>query len=342
MPGSEGGHDDAGSAVAGHATDRGGRGLAGEDRGGHSGPQGGAEGSGGKTRGVPDELVAAAERSIAHPLQSPLYHAENAQRYERQTLIETYERAYTCRLVVLCDALFPYSVTLFEELIYDADPCMDLHVMLATPGGDGETAVRLIRSAERRCRELTVIVPDQAKSAGTIVTLGAHHILLGPTSDLGPIDPQFQIRQGLVSAKDIIAAVATAEAAIQASPATYPLHAALLSDVTSLMVQQARSALARSEDVMREALASQPSRSAEEVEALCAALKQPLIDDPKSHGASLGVDDALQLGLPVIAADPAGDQWQLIWRLWVKYWSLGQRAYEGARASKTMPFPQES
>ena len=34
--------------------------------------------------------------------------------------------------------------------------------MLSTPGGDGETAIRLIRQAQSRCRELTVIVPDQA------------------------------------------------------------------------------------------------------------------------------------------------------------------------------------
>lgn len=132
-----------------------------------------------------------------------------------------------------------------------------MHLMLSTPGGDGETAVRLVRSAQRRCRELTVIVPDQAESAGTILALGAHHILLGPTSDLGPIDPQFQISQGLVSAKDIIAALGAAEQAIQANPDTYSLHASLLADVTALMVQQARSALARSEDIMREALTSQ-------------------------------------------------------------------------------------
>ena len=132
----------------------------------------------------------------------------------------------------------------FEELIYDADPAEDLHLILATPGGDGETAVRLARSAQARCREFTVIVPDQAKSAGTILALGAHHILMGPTSDLGPIDPQFPIGSDLVSAKDIIASVQAAEVAIQANPETYTLHAALLADVTALMVQQARSALA--------------------------------------------------------------------------------------------------
>jgi len=230
----------------------------------------------------------------------------------------------------------PYAVNVFEELIYDAEPEQDLHLMLATPGGDGETAVRLARSAQARCKELTVIVPDQAKSAGTILALGAHRVLMGPTSDLGPIDPQLQVgpAAGLVSAKDIIAAVEYAEVAIQANPETYTLHSALLSDVTALMVQQARSALARSDDVMREALKSNPDREAEEVEALCRALHDPLIENPKSHGAILGEIDAEALGLPITMADPRSDLWQLIWRLWIKYWSSNMRTFEGLSASK--------
>jgi hypothetical protein len=35
-------------------------------------------------------------------------------------------------------------VTLFEEMIFDADPSEDIHLLLDTPGGDGETAVRLV------------------------------------------------------------------------------------------------------------------------------------------------------------------------------------------------------
>ncbi|WP_419949131.1 SDH family Clp fold serine proteinase [Candidatus Palauibacter sp.] len=58
--------------------------------------------------------------------------------------------------------------------------------------GDGNSALHLVRQAQSRCTELTVIVPDQAKSAGTLFVLGAHHIVMGPTSDLGPVDPQFR------------------------------------------------------------------------------------------------------------------------------------------------------
>ena len=281
------------------------------------------------------------------PPQSPLFHAQNAARYERQGIIKDYQAAHNCKLIVVVDQIWSYAVNVFEDLIFDADPSKDLHILLATPGGDGETAVRLVRAAQSRCKELTVIVPDQAKSAGTIFALGAHHILMGPTSDLGPIDPQISVGQAqpgelppLAAAKDLIAAVASAEAAVQAAPDTYPLHASLLADVTALMVQQARSALARSEDILWEALTSNADREKTSAESLRNAVKARLIESPKNHGAICSAADAVAMGLPVVEADPFGDQWSMIWRLWMKYWSLDQRIYEAEFASQVAGVPR--
>jgi hypothetical protein len=184
--------------------------VAEEDQQGTAGTDGDSGTEAGQTADVPvpspdDVVVAGAPFEL--PPQSPLFHAEQAERYDRQRLITYYQETFDCRLIAVVDNIFPYAVTLFEELIYDADPNQDLHLMLSTQGGDGETAVRLARAAQSRCREFTVIVPDMAKSAGTILALGAHHIIMGPASDLGPIDPQFQIGNGsLAGAKDIIAA----------------------------------------------------------------------------------------------------------------------------------------
>ena len=268
-------------------------------------------------------------------VRTPLYEAGHAARYERQGLIRQYQEDYNCRLVVMQDGLFPHSIQLFEETLFDADPQKDLHVMLATQGGDGETALRLIRQAQSRCRELTVIVPDQAKSAGTLFVLGAHQIYMGPTSDLGPVDPQFQQPDGsLVSARAIIAAVESAEQRIQHHPGTYPLHASLLEPVTALMVQQARDQLGRTDDLVKEALACVAERTPADVATLTEALKDPLIGGPKSHGAVISAADAKSFGLPVQEADPAGERWQAVWRLWMKYAVLNPaQVYEGQVAS---------
>lgn len=238
---------------------------------------------------------------------------------------------------MLIDVLFPEVVTLFEELIHDADPGQDLHLLLDTPGGDGETAVRVVRSAQARCRELTVIVPNQAKSAGTILLMGAHHILMGPTSDLGPVDPQFPTPSGLYSAKDLIAAVEHAERTLAQNPDSYTLQVSLLADFTAVMVQQARSALGRSGDLVREALRSNPNRTNEEVNELADALQEKLIDLPQDHGAVFGAADAGEAGLPVVHADPRGSQWQAVWQLWTKYFALDCFVCEGRLASQVSP-----
>lgn len=278
---------------------------------------------------------------LARPKQSPLFHAQHSERYHRQQLIGEYEERFDCRLVVLVDAIFPAIITLFEEVICDADPKRDLHLMLDTPGGDGESAIRLIRQVQSRCRELTLIVPNQAKSAGTLVAMGAHHILMGPTSDLGPVDPQFESPEGggLYSAKSLIAAVDHAEAALAENPNSYPVHVSLLADVNAVMVQQARSALERSGDLVWEALRSNPDRSPGDAEQIAEAVQKKLIDLPTDHGAVFDAGDVEQTGLPVKHAEPASDQWALIWMLWTKYFNLFERVIEGRVASQVRPFP---
>ena len=266
--------------------------------------------------------------------RSPLFEAQNALRYERQQLIRDYQSAYDCRLMVMSDVIFSRSISLLEEALFDASPEEDLHILLYTLGGDGETALRLIRQAQSRCKELTVVVPDQAKSAGTLFALGADRIYMGPTSDLGPVDPQFMLSGSLAAAKAIIAAVEEAERQVQENPQTYPLHASLLGDITGLMVQQARDALERADAQLREALACVDSRSSATVDKMVATLRGPLLDDSPSHGAVISSKAARSLGLPVDEADPGDDRWQAIWRLWAKYVALGgEFVYEGQTAS---------
>ena len=137
-----------------------------------------------------------------------------------------------------------------------------------------------------------------------------------------------------------------AEERVQAFPNTYALHSALLSDVTGLMLQQARAGVDRAADQLKEALAANPDRGDEEVGKLALALSGALILDPQSHGAPFSGADALAAELPVELVDPTTSEWQNIWRLWTKYFALGVgarsvRVYEGRLASQiaVVPFP---
>ncbi|HET6921231.1 MAG TPA: hypothetical protein VFI46_17470 [Jiangellaceae bacterium] len=145
-----------------------------------------------------------------------------------------------------------------------------------------------------------------------------------------------------MGAKEIERAVKAAEERVQAAPDTYPLYAGLLADVNMLMVEQARSAMARSYDLIREALIC-AGRTSEDADTLAERLRGPLIDEAMTHSATIGPKHAASLGLPVREADIDGEEWQLIWELWTRYfalgaWPNGRRAvYEGRTASQIMP-----
>lgn len=270
---------------------------------------------------------------------TPLFHAQQAARYDRQKLIRDYEKEFDCNLVVMIDQITAGSVTLLNECLDSIESRKPLHLMLRSPGGDPEAAIRLIRMCHGASSKFQIVVPEQAKSAATIMALGADEIFMGPTSDLGPIDPQVLVSgRGFVSAKDLIAAYDRAFDMVSSSPETAQLHAVLLGGVDATTVQFARSAFDRTTDIARQAVESNPHRNADAVDNLCSTLNGPLISDPKMHGAVVGVREALRAGLDVSSLSMDSAQWKSIQQIWTRYFALGPvdrlQAYEGARASQ--------
>lgn len=279
--------------------------------------------------------------------RTPLFTAQHSERYARQDLVRRYQELTGANLIVMIDQIFPDNMTYLEELLHPLERSKPLHVMLASPGGDGETAIRIVRALQARCSDLTILLPDMAKSAATILCLGADRIIFGPGGDLGPVDPQMRYPNGtLASAKELVEAVDEAERRITANPNTYPLFANLLAEVTMIMVEQARSALARSGALVREALSAATGRTSEVVDTLASALQLPLIDEPTSHSAVIGCDAAKSFGLPAESAAPDSVEWALVWALWTRYFAMGAfpvgpvAIYEGDRASQIiLPTP---
>ena len=70
----------------------------------------------------------------------------------------------------------------------------NLDLMLHSPGGSGLIAEKIVEMCrEHTKKEFRVIVPNMAKSAATLISLGADEIVMGYCSELGPIDPQKSI-----------------------------------------------------------------------------------------------------------------------------------------------------
>ncbi len=84
-----------------------------------------------------------------------------------------------------------------ETVLNSISGADQINLLLHSPGGDGtivEKMVGMCRShLSGQNRKLRVIVPNNAKSAATVLALGADQILMGYCSELGPIDPQVAI-----------------------------------------------------------------------------------------------------------------------------------------------------
>lgn len=67
-----------------------------------------------------------------------------------------------------------------------------LALMVSSPGGDGLAAERIVNTcrAYSGTGDYWVIVPGKAKSAATIICMGASKIMMSSSSELGPVDPQ--------------------------------------------------------------------------------------------------------------------------------------------------------
>ncbi len=255
-----------------------------------------------------------------HPHQSPLYHAQHTNQYQRQQLIRAYETKTDSRLIVALDIIDSNTVTSLEEHLFGIDPSGDLHLLLGSPGGSAEQAIRAVRSLQSRCRRLAVVIPDIAKSAATLLALGADEIRLGPTSDLGPVDPQMFIGNRWIQAKSILKAIEQAEDAIRSNCSLTKLWARLLVDVSGVDAQEAKSALDRTASMIRQVISyrSNPPPHAE-TETLVSALVDALQDQTVSHGYTLGAEELMNMDLPIVKLDPASWEWECVWRLWTLY-----------------------
>jgi len=107
------------------------------------------------------------------------------------------------RVVSLFSSAHPMGMILDDDadmitelLSVESEP-KGISLIISSPGGLAIGAERIVHA----CREASngdfeAIVPGQAKSAATIVCLGASKIHMTATAELGPIDPQINIGRG--------------------------------------------------------------------------------------------------------------------------------------------------
>lgn len=101
-----------------------------------------------------------------------------------------------------------------------------LDLILHTPGGDIAATEALVKYLwEMFDKDIRVIVPQLAMSAGTMIACAARSVVLGKQSSLGPIDPQI----GGVPAQGVLDEFQMAVQSIRQDPASAPLWQQIVS-----------------------------------------------------------------------------------------------------------------
>lgn len=89
----------------------------------------------------------------------------------------------------LQDAVF------LENILKQSQPIEHVDLIVNSQGGLGEAADKILHVCREFCTtgKLRLIVPYSAKSAATMLAFGVDEVVMGPYSELGPIDAQVKI-----------------------------------------------------------------------------------------------------------------------------------------------------
>jgi hypothetical protein len=275
-------------------------------------------------KAAPVELasVPAAARLIT---KTPMFAAMHASRYQRQALIREIEAR--SEAVLICYVSGPNcqiedaDTIGFVELLHNVPAGQPIDLLLHTSGGDVDAAeklITLVRARQGEAGQLRVIIPDAAKSAGTLMALGANELIMSDSSELGMIDPQAYLKDDAGN-EICTSVVAYLEAFREHSEAfgknpTDPVVQAMFQRFDPVMVRKFQLYVQRTRDIAMRMLNRQGAASTR--------ISESLLDvrQWKSHNQMIGHGDARELGLNVRYLPPDDELWQLCWHLYCMQW----------------------
>ncbi len=224
-----------------------------------------------------------------------------------------------------------------EALLQGVDSSNGLALIINSPGGDGLGAERIIRVCRSYSKtgRFVALVPGKAKSAATMICLGAESIVMGPTSELGPVDPQAVFGSGQdagwYSAYNIVNGYESLFKSATETEGNLEPYLQQLGRYNPLEIEELRSAIQLSDDIALKALGSGMLKGMpeEEIRSKIRLFLEP--STKKVHGRAIHRDEAVACGLKVELWEVDQPRWLALYELYTRT----QRCIWG-RASKCM------
>ena len=196
--------------------------------------------------------------------------------------------------------------------------------------------------------EIHIVVPDFAKSAGTLMVLGADRVVMSDMSELGPIDPQMILtdNQGQLrwqSVQTYLDAYEEYNRTLTDEPNSVPARI-MLDRLDPLVVKWGQAAKARARQSAEYLLRDGMFRN--DADANWSMTAAGLLDTGRwlSHSQMISWKDAQHpdIGLVVEYIEPESDLWQAYWRLYcLQRLAVGtqQKLFESEHASLVIDSP---
>ena len=191
------------------------------------------------------------------------------------------------------------------EMVLPSSRKLDrLDFFLHSPGGFLDSAYKIIRICKEYSNEFNVIIPLAAKSAATVIALGANQIVMTVFAELGPIDPIIQhpykpdIRVPARSIKDFFEFLNTTETAkVLVDP---QFKAQMSSLLDPYLIGSYQTALNSSKQIAEKLL---KENSLKEHPELVAEAVEKLTEHYYSHSYVIDRNEAKELGLNVVKTE---------------------------------------
>lgn len=255
------------------------------------------------------------------PRKTPVYQAMHAARYQRQSLIRSIQEQTGTRLLCYVSGKAPVTRddTLgIVELLHNVPRDTNIDLLLHTTGGDIDAAEKSMSLLRRAVGEgkVRVIVPDCAKSAGTLMAVAADAIVMSDSSELGPIDPQIVLDDGRGNAlqhsvASYLDAFTEYSDALRRDP-NDPVARAMLNKIDPATVNVYAAVRGRARRLAEDHLKQGMKVSN------FTAIADALIDNKRwlTHGQMIGYQTAQSLGLKVEYLRPEDATWRGYWQLY--------------------------
>lgn len=236
------------------------------------------------------------------------------------------------------------DANIIEEVLVNSDTSKGVTLLLDAPGGDGLAAERIIQLCRKYSQhDFETIIPSRAKSAATMICLGSDRILMGPTSELGPIDPQIPLKFGetwqWVAAHHVVKTYDDLmKNAIELQQGHIEPYLQQLAQFNATHVQMLRASTELAANIAVSSLKRGMLKefNEREINKRIKCFTDP--DVTLSHGRALTTEHLAECGLNIKELDLQSELWKVARDLYVRSTFVVDRAETGGKLLETVNF----